>query len=121
MALEIWRPVLSRPAEQDFIGIIRWTAENFGARQASAYRDLMLQSLLKLRRGPDVLGARSRDELGPGLFTLNVGRRGKPGRHLLLYRPQSGQIIEILRVLHQSMDLELYVSPDAAAKSEFED
>jgi toxin ParE1/3/4 len=114
MPPEIWRPVLTAPAEQDLIGIIRWTAEQVGARQASAYRDLIIQSLLRLREGPEAPGARARPELGAELSTLSIARHGKPGRHFLLYRPQSGQVIEILRVLHQSMDIERHVPPGAA-------
>ncbi len=122
MPPEIWRPVLTAPAEQDLIDIIRWTAEQFGARQSSAYRGLIIQSLIRLRVGPEALGARARPELGVELYTLSIARRGKPGRHFLLYRPRSGQVIEILRVLHQSMDIEQHVmlgkaGPDASSKT----
>ena len=111
MSSENWRPVLSTPAERDLTEITRWTAENFGARQAVAYRDLILEALIQLRLGPEVPGARPRPELGLRLYTLNAARLGKPSRHFLLYRPRDGRVIEILRVLHQSMDIERHVPP----------
>jgi toxin ParE1/3/4 len=108
-----WRPVLSAPAEQDLRSITRWTASNFGPTQANLYNDLILSSLMKLRQGPDVPGARLRRELGPLMYTLYIGRRGKPGRHFLLYRPTDGQVIEVVRILHQAMDIERQIRPAA--------
>jgi toxin ParE1/3/4 len=37
---------------------------------------------------------------------LHVARRGRRGRHFLLYRAAEGQIIEIGRILHDQMDLQ---------------
>ncbi len=111
MAPPPWQAVLAAPAELDVMEIMRWTVENFGTRQAVRYRGLILAAIAMLRDGPSVPGARQRPEIGEGIFTLNIGRGGKVGRHFLLYRTGEGQVIEILRILHQGMDVKRHV-PD---------
>jgi toxin ParE1/3/4 len=121
MPKKLWRPHLGAEAERDFVDIIRWTARNFGAKQAVAYRGIILSALAELRLGPAVLGARKRDEIAPDLHTLSVARRGRPGRHFLLYRPRDGQIIEIVRILHMSMEIERHLPPDMPAPDDNDD
>jgi toxin ParE1/3/4 len=93
-------------AEVDFANILKWTTENFGARQAAIYRDTLLHAIGELADGPDVIGSRARDEIMSGLRALHVARHGRRGRHFLLYRVIEGRIIEIGRILHDQMDLE---------------
>ena len=65
-----------------------------------------------LSAGPKILGVKSRDEIAKGLLTLHVARSGRKGRHFLLFRigaDKDQQVIEILRVLHDVMDLQLHV------------
>lgn len=107
--MTLWLVRLAAPAEADLISIVLYTVENFGVKQAEVYRELIFASLRRLEAGPDIPGARPRPELGPQLHTLQVSRGRKRGRHILLYRPAGGQLIEILRILHQSMDLERHV------------
>ena len=45
----------------------------------------------------------------PGLRTLHVARHGRRRRHFLLYRIVKGRTIEIGRILHDQMDLQLHV------------
>lgn len=95
-----WRVRLGAAAEIDFANILKWTTENFGARQARLYRDTLVQAIGELGNGPDVAGSKARDEIMLGLRTLHVARHGRRGRHFLLYRIAAGTIIEIVRVLH---------------------
>ena len=104
-----WRVRLGAVAELDFANIIKWTAENFGARQASIYRDTLVQVIGELANGPDVPGSKVRDEIMPRLRTLHVARRSRRGRHFLLYRAVEGRIIEIGRILHDQMDLKRHL------------
>ena len=69
-----WRVRLGAVAEVDFANILKWTTENFGARQAAIYRDTLVQAI-GLAKGPDVPGSRARNEIMPGLRTLHVARR----------------------------------------------
>jgi toxin ParE1/3/4 len=100
-----WRVRLGAAAELDFANILKWTAENFGTRQSRLYRDMLVQAIGELANGPDVVGSKARDEIMPGLRTPHVARRGRRGRHFLLYRAAQGRIIEIGRILHDGMDL----------------
>lgn len=87
---------ISRAARADLddiwkVGISRW-----GLLQAERYAQAFLDSIELLRLHPNMGPAR--DDLAPGLRHLLVQR------HLILYRPV-GDGIQIMRVLHHSMDL----------------
>jgi toxin ParE1/3/4 len=75
----------------------------FGADQAAKYGDLPAVALARLVRGPAIAGARHRNEIGLGLRSLHVGRRG---RHIILFREGSEpeRVIDVLRILHDAMD-----------------
>ena len=51
-------------------------------------------------------GSKGRDEILPGLRTLHVARRGRRGSHILMYRAAPQSTIEIVRILHDRMDLQ---------------
>jgi toxin ParE1/3/4 len=105
MAQRKWRVRLGTAAELDFANIVKWTAENFGARQSRIYRNVLIQAIGDLANGPNVAGSRDRDEIMSGLRTLHVARHGHRGRHFLMYRVAEEGIIEIVRILHDGMDL----------------
>jgi toxin ParE1/3/4 len=105
---ETWRVRLGSAAELDLANILRWTTENFGARQSRLYRDTIVQVIKELANGPDIAGSKAHNEIGPGVRTLHVARHGRRGRHFLLYRIVSERIIEVGRILHDSMDLRRY-------------
>ncbi|MBI4213673.1 MAG: type II toxin-antitoxin system RelE/ParE family toxin [Chloroflexi bacterium] len=106
---EWWRVRLTKPAELDFAAILQWTIQNFGIRQARAYRHILREALAATRHGPDVPGSVPRADILEGCRTLHVPR---PGRHFLVYRAVSADTIEILRILHDAMDLSRHVRPD---------
>ena len=105
-----WRVRLGKQAECDFSDILQWTAGNFGARQAQTYQATLEASVQELGDGPFIAGARSRDEILRGAYTLHVARHGRRGRHLLLYRVIGDQMIEIARIPRDSMDLRRHLS-----------
>jgi toxin ParE1/3/4 len=107
-----WRIRLGTAAELDFANILKWTTENFGARQARLYRDILARAIGELADGPEVAGARRRDEIMQGLRTLHVARHGRRGRHFLLYRAAPGRIIEIVRILHDAIDMQRHLPAD---------
>lgn len=109
MAERNWRVRLGAAAELDFANIIRWTVENFGARQSRLYRDTLLQAIGELANGPDIVGSKARDEITRGLRTLHVARHGRRGRHFLVYRVAAERTIEIGRILHDGMELQRHL------------
>ncbi|MBB4263518.1 plasmid stabilization system protein ParE [Bradyrhizobium sp. CIR3A] len=52
MAGRRWRVRLGAAAEVDFANILRWTTENFGARQSRSYRDTLVQAMGELADVP---------------------------------------------------------------------
>ena len=106
----VWQVRLAEQAELDFLDIVTWTVENFGARQADSYRETLTQASEALHDGPEILGAKAREEIGPGIRTLHVAREGRRGRHFVVFREAEGQIIDVLRLLHDSMDLARHLS-----------
>jgi toxin ParE1/3/4 len=112
MAQPGWRVRLGAAAELDFANILKWTTENFSARQSRIYRDTLVQAITALADGPDIAGSKPRDEITPGLRTLHVARHGRRGRHFLMYRAAPARTVEIVRILHDSMDLRRHIPPD---------
>lgn len=110
-----WTVRLSAAAEADFRQILRWTADNFGPAQARAYADTLSSALQALSAGPATLGARARPDIGNDVGTLHVARNGRKGRHFVMFRiggAQDGKVIDVLRLLHDSMDLERHLPPN---------
>ena len=103
-----WRVRLTAAAEADFRDIIGWSAEQFGDARARAYGETIALALETLTDGPGVPGVKARDEILPGVQTLHAARRGRRARHFILFRvakAEGGDTIEILRILHDAMDL----------------
>jgi toxin ParE1/3/4 len=107
-----WRVRLGHVAERDFSGILAYTADHFGVRQAKVYKTTLSRAISALHLGPNVLGSVARDDVGPRLRSLHVARMGRRGSHLILYRTKSDDIIEVLRILHDSMDAARHVPRD---------
>ncbi len=53
------------------------------------------------------------DVLRDGLRSLHVARRGRRGRHFIMYRASADDTIEVVRILHDGMDLAAHVPPHA--------
>jgi len=107
MAAVRWQPTLTPRANEDLFEIVVWTEEHFGSAQADVYREVILAALRELKDGPQLVGVRQRDDIRPGLLSLHVARHGRHGRHLVLFRiaPNGEPVIEVLRILHDQMDL----------------
>jgi toxin ParE1/3/4 len=108
------RPMrLAASAEEDFREILRWTAEQFGEAQAHSYARTLSAAIEALAEGPSVVGARMRDDVCNGLFTLHVARGGRKWRHLVMFqvgRDRDRDVIQVLRIVHDSMDLPRHVA-----------
>jgi toxin ParE1/3/4 len=109
----LWRTRLTARAESDLLEIIAWTTEAFGPAQARKYRGVIYAAVRLLAKGPAVIGARSQDHIQSGLLSLHVAREGRRGRHFLLFRVTSREErkIEIIRILHDHMDLVHHIPP----------
>ncbi|QQS14500.1 MAG: type II toxin-antitoxin system RelE/ParE family toxin [Rhodospirillales bacterium] len=109
-----WEVRLSRAAEADLQNVYGWTADRFGDAQTAIYSRIVSGALAALADGPRTPGARRRDDVGAGLFTMHASGRGRRARHLFLFRlgrHDGDRIVEVPRVLHDSMDLPRHVPP----------
>jgi len=114
VGVEFWTVRLATAAEADFHQILRWTMDNFGSVQTQIYADTLSSALKELSAGPAIIGAKERGEIGTHLWTLHVARKGRKGRHFVMFRVGSFQgrkVIDVLRLLHDSMDLERHLLP----------
>jgi toxin ParE1/3/4 len=106
-----WRIRFGIEAENDLAGILKYTKDTFGRRQVDIYRVTVLEALAALDAGPDVPGSVPRNEIRPGLRTLHVARHGRRGRHFIMYRAADDHVIEVVRILHDAMDLARHLPP----------
>jgi len=109
-----WTVRLTAAAEADFEEILRWTVDQFGEGQARSYAETISAALNELAAGPAVIGAKNRDDILKGIRTLHVARKGRKGRHFVMFRVGRvpGQnVIEVLRLLHDAMDLPRHLPP----------
>jgi toxin ParE1/3/4 len=107
-----WRVRLSQSAEADFSQIVAWTATHFGDVQAQKYAEVLTLAITALHEGPDVIGAKTRDDIGHELKSLHVARMGRKGSHFVVFRAATKNTIDVLRVLHESMDLARHLPPE---------
>ena len=97
---KIYRLVLSPKAERDIEHILRYTEETWGEAQAVVYQQLLDNALLRLLESPAV---------GHGSAELPKTHLAMPaGSHVVVYRVH-GDVIGVVRVLHQRMSLSLHV------------
>lgn len=106
-----WSVRVTDAAKQDLSAILAWTRRHFGPRQERLYAKTLALAMRDLLDGPDVAGVKQRDDLAPGIRTLHVARRGRHGRHFVVFRFDGKERIDVLRVLHDSMDLTRHLEP----------
>jgi toxin ParE1/3/4 len=107
-----WRVRLAAAAEADFRNILNWTSDNFGAKQARTYSATLSIALRHLTKGPIKSGAMPRDDISKGIYALHVARHGRKGRHFVVFRVGrdiNGELIDVLRLLHDAMDLPRHI------------
>lgn len=113
-----WTVRLTAAAEDDFRGIVRWTYEQFGEQQARVYAETLSEALKELEAGPEQVGVRARNDIAKGILSFHVARRGRKGRHFMMLRvaDRGGRGLDVLRLLHDSMDLQLHLPPPDEAE-----
>lgn len=95
---------LTNDAEADLLGIGRYTRERWGEQQCRRYLTRLDERFHMLAENP-ALGIVS-DDIRPGY------RRLPEGRHVIFYRSVAPDLIEIVRVLHDSMLPENHLNDD---------
>jgi toxin ParE1/3/4 len=104
-----WTVRLAAQAELDFVEILAWNVENFAKTQADIYAETLTLAIEVLHDGPLLAGAQARDEIAPNIRTLHVARLGRKGRHFVVFRQTEDRCIDVLRLLHDGMDLARHI------------
>ena len=86
---------LSHKARSDILTIREFTLQHWGATKSLEYVAWLRDRMRWLAKAP--ARGKHRDELGPGLFSY------PQGSHIIFYRVADNGI-EVVRVLHQTMD-----------------
>ncbi len=89
---------LTRNAKADLRAIAIYTEERWGIEQRNLYIKQFDNSFHMLAASP-LLGKRC-DDIMPGY------RKFPQGSHLVFYKDGNKSVIEIIRILHKSMDVE---------------
>ena len=97
-----WQLEQTEDALQDLVNITHWTLQNFGKRQTSIYSETIALALEALEAGPNTLGVKRREDLGANFYTLHVARKGRTGRHFIVFRVVESTTIQVLRLLHDT-------------------
>lgn len=96
---------ISASARLDIAGALQHSGKRWGEKQRRHYRLLIENALGDLLDGPEPPANRARDEIRPGIRTFHIARRGQPARHVLVYRVAPDVSIQVIRLLHDAMEL----------------
>lgn len=88
----------TRKAVEDLSDIWDYTADMWSERQADTYYRLLIASCRKLAGNPVLFGWEYK-ELGSDIFGFKVNK------HIVFYRIAGDKGIEVVRILHERMDL----------------
>jgi len=97
----------SARAKRDIVEVLQYTAQRWGLEQARVYADLIEEALVAISRDPN--RGRARDELRRGIRSYPIAQPGRPARHVLFYRIDAAGNIQLVRLLHDSMDFGRHV------------
>ncbi len=99
------RLLLAASARRDIADALRQSDRRWGSGQREKYRSLIESALGELLEHPQHPASRARDEIRSGIRTLHIGRRGRPARHFVVYRATPEGNIQVIRLLHDAMEL----------------
>ncbi len=93
---------VTEAAKNDLKNIARFTQKRWGLEQRNNYLKTLDDSFHQLARNPAT--GRACNEIKVGYYKFPTGS------HMIFYRKKSDLKIQIVRVLHESMDVELQFS-----------
>ena len=95
------RYLLSPAAQADLEQIFDYTRELWDAGQAEAYLRELQRAIERVAANPRI--GRACDEIRPGYFKLTTGS------YTLFLRLAAGHIVDVVRILHQRMDIDRHL------------
>ncbi len=107
--------ILAPAAEEDIGAILVWSAATFGDAARRRYAALIVQAISDLAESPKRAGVHERPEVGEGLCSYYlthsrsharlVAETVAAPRHFVIFRIRGNGGLEVVRILHDSMDL----------------
>jgi toxin ParE1/3/4 len=88
---------LTHKAVDDISGIWNYTYEVWSENQADRYYELLMHACREISHSPDI--GKKYNEVKKGVLGFRVIK------HIIFYRKITSNEIEILRILHEQMDL----------------
>ena len=107
-----------KDASDDIDNVLKHTFDHFGDEQLELYKRLIRAALADISTNPNSPKAKRRPELHRDARTFHIARRGGNARHFILFRFVDDRVIEVGRVLHDSMDLRRHLPEGFAAEDE---
>ena len=89
---------LTNKAKADLHSIAIFTQEHWGVKQRNLYIKQLDDAFLMLAKSPEL--GKSCDDIMPGY------RKFPQGSHIVFYKEGSTSKIEVIRILHKSMDVD---------------
>lgn len=120
------KSAIADAARTDPDDILEWTTGAFGIAGRKRNEALMQTAMTDLLCDPARIGVRQRNDIGSGICTHHLSTRRKrttsaahvaKPRHLVLF-PLHRNTLQILQLLHSSMDLARHVSGGEREKSQ---
>lgn len=93
--------LLTTAARKDLIDIGRFTTEKWGKRQRNKYLKQLDDAFELLARQPEI--GRDADDIKPGY------KKFSQGSHIIFYRAGTESKIVVIRILHNSMDVDQHL------------
>jgi toxin ParE1/3/4 len=113
---------ISDAARADIVDILRHSETQFGGQARQCYQALILAALQAIANTPYRIGSYERNELETGLrsYHLIYSRQKakqthgmvKSPRHVVFYRVANDEVIEVVRLLHDAMEVKLHLPND---------
>jgi len=112
---------LSTTAEADIVDILAVSLDRWGSEASRRYSEMLNAAMRQIADHPDGRATRMRSDLAPGMrsfhtrFTLRRNPKAavKSPVHVLIYRVVTPDLVEIVRALHERMDLRRHLDPSA--------
>lgn len=89
---------LTGKAVEDLSGIWKYTVDTWSELQADRYYEMLIASCDKIAGNPTLFG-RKYKEIAGNLYGFKVNK------HIIFYRILGDEEVEIIRILHECMDL----------------
>ena len=113
---------ISDAARTDIIDILRRSQTQFGDQARQRYQALILAALQAIASTPYRIGSHERNELAPGLRSYHLVYSRQQAKHphgtvksprdVVFYRVANDEVIEVVRLLHDAMDVQLHLPDD---------